>query len=151
MQIWSVLKKKISDHKYFVFFFLVIVLFLTIFIISINFELTLEYSPEYQEYVIVVDKRVDIGVGGGGRVYEYDANKYLIKFQFPDGSIKELEVSTTGNASDRGGAYSAINIGDEGMLTYKEIENVEGKYGEENRYLGRKFISFERYVVADEE
>ena len=153
----SEIKKKIEDNKFFVVFCLIL---FSIFIVSsilvipdiFGVELPLKNAPEQKEDVIVIDKRVIHTSSVQSWDGYHDNNKYLIKFQFPDGSIKELNVATTGsNSSDRGSTYRSINIGDEGILTYKELEDVEERYEEKNRYQGRTFISFERHVVADEE
>ncbi len=65
---------------------------------------------------------------------------YIVTFKFSDGSLKELWVGV-----DRAGeeSYYAINEGDIGTLTYKEIKAIEQKYKNEDiRWEGRRFISF---------
>ena len=148
---------QMSDNKFFIKFCLVIVIIIAGFCVFafldyINFDLPMENAPEQQEYVTVIDKRVNIRGGKVGRGFESsNNNEYLIKFQFSDGSTKELDVAIIdASASNRGNNHYSINIGDEGMLTFKEIEDVEERYEEKNRYRGRQFIRFERYVVADE-
>ena len=94
-------------------------------------------TPECQEHVEVVDKRIE-------DTYIYDAatehtslkHFYLATFEFSDGAKKEFQI---------GGSYKTIYIGDTGMLTYHESKSIEDKYGEEtDRWKGRQIISFEK-------
>lgn len=94
-------------------------------------------TPECQEHVKVVDKRIE-------DTYVYDATVeysevihfYLATFEFPDGAKKEFQI---------GGSYKTIYIGDTGMLTYHESKSIEDIYKEEtDRWRGRQIISFEK-------
>lgn len=108
-------------------------------------KLPLKNAPEQQAEVVVADKNIILN----DSMFERP-NKYFVKFQFPDGSIKEFDVSIKGaDAATSGNFYYTLNVGDKGTLTYKEIENIEEKYDEEKRYKGREFISFERDSLSN--
>lgn len=100
-------------------------------------EVLIITTPECQEHVKVVEKRIE-------DTYVYDAatehtslkHFYLATFEFPDGSKKEFNI---------GGSYKTIYIGDTGMLTYHESKFIEDIYREEtDRWRGRLIISFEK-------
>ena len=102
-------------------------------------------SFEQSEQVEVIGKRIRkytnslSGRSGGSRTY-FD---YIVAFEFPDGSVKELEVDS--NSVRDSSIYDAIHEGDTGILIYKEIKNIEQRIKKENmRFDGRLFISFEK-------
>ena len=113
------------------------------------YKLPLKNAPEQQAEVVVADKNIILKDNAFDGWFERP-NKYFVKFQFPDGSIKELDVSIKGaDAATSGNFYYTLSVGDKGTLTYKEIENIEEKYDEEKRYKGREFISFERDSLSN--
>lgn len=97
------------------------------------------HSLEQQEQAEAVGKRTikrshdSTGDPGGPTLY-------FVTFKFPDGSLKEFEVGRRTSGRKR---YEFINEGNTGILTYKEIENIEEKYENEDQYEGRRFIRFE--------
>ena len=100
-------------------------------------EVLIITTPECQEHVKVVKKRIE-------DTYIYDAatehtslkHFYLATFEFPDGSKKEFKI---------GGPRKTIYIGDTGMLTYHESKFLENIYRKEtDRWRGRLIISFEK-------
>ena len=98
------------------------------------------YKPEQREQVEVVEKRIISESAGEDYTYHY-----IVAFKFPDNSVKEIEVGRGGNfaLNNPTGVYDSVGKGDTGILTYKEIENIEEKYKKEDRrYKGRLFISF---------
>jgi len=100
--------------------------------------------PEQSEQVEVVGKRIHIT--GHERAPKYrDYYVFIVAFEFPDGSVKELQVEDDLKKESYSSLYESIDEGDTGVLTYKEIENVEKKYQNEDiRYYGRLLISFEK-------
>lgn len=105
-------------------------------ILSFRWEVLRITTPECQEHVKVVDKRI-------ADAYVYDTSGYyslkhfyLATFEFPDGAKKEFQI---------GGSRKTIYIGDTGMLTYHESKFVEYTYRKEtDRWRGRLIISFEK-------
>lgn len=100
-------------------------------------EVVIITTPECQEHVKVVKKRIETTTIYDAAV-EHSSVKYyhLATFEFSDGSKKEFNI---------GGSYNDIYIGDTGMLTYHEIRSIEDKYREEtDRWQGRQIISFEK-------
>ena len=100
-------------------------------------EVLIITTPECQEHVKVVKKRIEdtqyyhAGTDGYSEVRDYFAT-----FEFPDGSKKEFNI---------GGSYKTIYIGDTGMLTYHESKFIEYTYRKEtDRWRGRLIISFEK-------
>ena len=96
-------------------------------------------SPEQFEQVEVTGKRIrqDISGSRGRRRTHYT---HIVAFKFSDGLEKELKV---GFESER--IYNLLQEGETGTLIYKEIENIEQKYeNEDEHYKGRLFISFEK-------
>lgn len=94
-------------------------------------------TPECQEHVKVVDKRIE-------DTYVYDAateqtslmHYYLATFEFSDGAKREFNI---------GVSYREIYIGDAGTLTYHESKFIEDIYREKtDRWQGRLIISFEK-------
>ena len=93
-------------------------------------------TPECQEHVEVVDKRIE-------DTYIYDTSGYyslehyyLATFEFSDGAKREFNI---------GVSYREIYIGDAGTLTYHESKFIEDIYREEtDRWQGRLIISFEK-------
>ena len=109
----------------------------------IKYALTISNQPEQRERVEVVGKK---------RNHEYESTlcTYIVVFRFSDGSEKEFKVNVAStvffrSGSEEGRFYDSINVGDVGILTYKERKNIE-KYikKESNRWMGRQFISFEK-------
>jgi len=95
--------------------------------------------PEQFEQVEVTGKRIkqDTNIKRGKRLTLYT---HIVTFKFSDNSEKELKV---GFESER--IYNLLQEGETGTLTYKEIENIEQKYeNEDDYYKGRLFISFEK-------
>lgn len=146
---------KISENKFVVLFILVMVVIpvivVGIFVLPMIPEIRYGNRPELSEKVEVVDKRIsrDSSISKGVSSFSYD---YIVAFKFPDGSGKELLVGRVGRVSEKESkqgytcpSYDAISEGDVGVLTYKEIANIEKKYKNEDiRYVGRSFISFEK-------
>ena len=106
-------------------------------ILSFRWEVLRITTPECQEHVKVVKKRIEdtqyyhAGTDGYSEVRDYFAT-----FEFPDGSKKEFNI---------GGSYKTIYIGDTGMLTYHESKFIEYTYRKEtDRWRGRLIISFEK-------
>lgn len=105
-------------------------------ILSFRWEVLRITTPECQEHVKVVDKRI-------ADAYVYDTSGYyslkhfyLATFEFPDGAKKEFQI---------GGSRKTIYIGDTGMLTYHESKFIEDIYRKEtDRWRGRLIISFEK-------
>lgn len=100
-------------------------------------EVLIITTPECQEHVKVVEKRIEdteyyhAGTGGYSEVRDYFAT-----FEFPDGAKKEFNI---------GGSHKTIYIGDTGMLTYHESKFIEDIYREEtDRWRSRLIISFEK-------
>ena len=99
-------------------------------------EVLIITTPECQEHVKVVEKRIE-------DTYVYDAatehtslkHFYLATFEFPDGAKKEFNI---------GGSYKTIYIGDTGMLTYHESKFIDIYREETDRWRGRLIISFEK-------
>ena len=99
-------------------------------------EIVIITTPECQEHVKVVDKRI-------ADTYVYDTSGYsslkhyyLATFEFSDGAKREFNI---------GVSYREIYIGDTGTLIYHEIKSIEDKYREEtDRWQGRQIISFEK-------
>ena len=93
-------------------------------------------TPECQEHVKVVKKRIEdteyyhAGTDGYSKVRDYFAT-----FEFPDGAKKEFNI---------GGSYKTIYIGDTGMLTYHESKFIDIYREETDRWRGRLIISFEK-------
>jgi len=85
---------------------------------------------EWVERVEVTGKRIIQSSGGSdsGKTY-----RYIVAFQLPDGTEKELRVGKINSSK----LYNSINDGDTGILTYKEKENVKAE-------SDRRFISFEK-------
>ena len=106
----------------------------------------LKHNPEQSAQVEVVSKRV---IKERRRRFT-TRYTYIVTFEFSDGSAKEVEVdrnSTRGNPITElyNFIYDTIDEGDTGILTYKEIENIEVYFENENLCRGgRKFISFEK-------
>jgi len=111
--------------------------------------------PEQSAQVEVVGKRVrryhSSGSKGSSGVTSYT---YIVAFQFPDGSVKEFRV---GRQSKKNGTegnvacslYDSIYEGNTGILSYKELSNIEKKRNEGMHWEHRRFISFEKDAVAD--
>lgn len=99
-------------------------------------EVLIITTPECQEHVKVVEKRIEdteyyhAGTGGYSEVRDYFAT-----FEFPDGAKKEFNI---------GGSYKTIYIGDTGMLTYHESKFIDIYREETDRWRGRLIISFEK-------
>ena len=106
-------------------------------ILSFLDEALIRTTPECQEHVKVVEKRIETTTVYDAAV-EHSSVKYyhLATFEFSDGSKKEFNI---------GVSYNDIYIGDTGMLTYHEKKDIEDKYREEtDRWQGRLIISFEK-------
>ena len=99
-------------------------------------EVLIITTPECQEHVKVVKKRIEdteyyhAGTDGYSKVRDYFAT-----FEFPDGAKKEFNI---------GGSYKTIYIGDTGMLTYHESKFIDIYREETDRWRGRLIISFEK-------
>ena len=99
-------------------------------------EVLIITTPECQEHVKVVKKRIEdteyyhAGTDGYSEVCDYFAT-----FEFPDGAKKEFNI---------GGSYKTIYIGDTGMLTYHESKFIDIYREETDRWRGRLIISFEK-------
>ena len=85
-------------------------------------------QPEQQEQVEVVGKRTEY--------WDTALDIYIVAFQFPDGSAKEIEIGTDDGTRKYQEFYNSIKKGDTGILTYKERKNAKS-------YKDRRFISFE--------
>ena len=114
-------------------------------------ELKAEFKnrPEQTVQAEVASKRI-IKDSFYGKHSSIDIYIYVISFKFPDDSIKELQVDRQSyrwppkNDPDSV-QYDSLTVGDIGILTYKEIENIEERVQNENvRYGSRLFISFEK-------
>ena len=104
-------------------------------------------SPEQFEHVEVVRKRIIKRRSGGYKITPETYYTYIVAFKFFDGSIKEFKVSFSSQSPEDGGGkiYCSIYEGEKGIITYKEIKNIEKKYKkEENHWEGRQFINFEK-------
>lgn len=105
-------------------------------ILSFRWEVLIITTPECQEHVKVVKKRIEdteyyhAGTDGYSKVRDYFAT-----FEFPDGAKKEFNI---------GGSYKTIYIGDTGMLTYHESKFIDIYREETDRWRGRLIISFEK-------
>ena len=128
--------------------FIVVVLTCTTFLILRTPQVKFLSRPGQQASVEVVGKRIDRRTtsGGGGSGIS-TIFSYRISFQFPDGTVKELEVdkfslSGVQEAAPYSFIYDGIHEGDAGTLTYKELDpaGIE-RWGE---ISGRKFICFEQ-------
>jgi len=109
-------------------------------IAGVHNELLVLTSPRQQEQVEVIEKRTYVRTtrapeSGGSR-----NRHFFITFQFTDGSEKEFLVGTNrlGLRSDNvnHSVYDDIQVGDTGILTFRERRDNE-------RSIGRRFISFE--------
>ena len=71
---------------------------------------------------------------------------FLVAFQFPDGSIKEFQLNAIKYPfKPKRPIFQSFQIGDKGTLIYKEIENVNYVYEEEEwQFNGRNFIDFKK-------
>lgn len=114
-------------------------------------ELKAEFKNRQEQTVQaeVASKRI-IKDSFYGKHSSIDIYIYVISFKFPDDSIKELQVDRQSyrwppkNDPDSV-QYDSLTVGDIGILTYKEIENIEERVKNENvRYGSRLFISFEK-------
>lgn len=98
-------------------------------------EVLIITTPECQEHVKVVDKRIAAYVYDTSGYYSLK-HYYLATFEFSDGVKREFQI---------GGSYKTIYIGDTGTLTYHESKSIEDIYREEtDRWKGRQIISFEK-------
>ena len=106
-------------------------------ILSFRWEVLRITTPECQEHVKVVKKRIeDTQYYHAGTDGYSEVRHYFATFEFPDGSKKEFNI---------GGSYKTIYIGDTGMLTYHESKFIEYTYRKEtDRWRGRLIISFEK-------
>lgn len=111
----------------------------------------LKNRPEQTEQVEVIGKRIREHRTGGSKFSPSTTiYYYLITFKLSDGSEKEIFVGR--NSQRQSGerkvscpTYDAIHEGDTGILTFKEIDNMEERYKDENvRWMGRTFLSFEK-------
>ena len=110
----------------------------------------LKNRPEQTVQAEIISKRI-IKDSFYGKTSFVNVYIYIISFKFPDGSIKELRVDRQSyhnrlkkNDPDSF-QYDSLTVGDTGILTYKEIENIEERVKNENvRYGSRLFISFEK-------
>lgn len=109
----------------------------------------LNQRPEQAVKAEITEKRIErIYISGRRNVQSRTSYRYLIFFKFSDGSVKEFEVDTywvygSSKTAPYSPVYDELKEGDTGVLTYKELENIEQKYIED-QYRGRKFISFEK-------
>nr|DAQ47105.1 MAG TPA: Protein of unknown function (DUF2500) [Caudoviricetes sp.] len=145
--------KRTERAKTFFIIYLVIGMAFAIFLVykfSQSFPIELNNGREQTAQAKIIEKRIirDYSSGNGhvrGRTFY----EYRIFYEFSDGSVKEFEVdrvwvSGSSNTSPYSPVYDELKEGDNGLLTYKEIENNEQKYNEALQYQGRKFISFEK-------
>ena len=89
-------------------------------------------ANEQSEHVEVVKKELDLG--------ESDINELfgLVTFKFPDGTEKEFDIiRALPTLRTVEAVWVPINVGDKGIVTYKEIEGARNFYK-------RDFISFEK-------
>jgi|GEM_PF-1230632 len=100
-------------------------------VLPIDDMLRYENIPEQVEQVEVIGRRTISGGKPGVRM-----KTYVVEFRLSDGSKKELVVSS--NATR---IYNAIQKGETGKLTYKEIESNDG---DKNFRANRRLISFEK-------
>lgn len=114
-------------------------------------ELQLKNKPEKSAQVEVVGKKISKYSSSGSKMSGYRTSyTYIVAFEFSDGSVKELSVDRksyrrTPKSEPYSSAYDSIQEGDIGTLIYKEIDNIEGKYKNEEMYWeGRLFISVEK-------
>ena len=142
-----------SDKTFITILILVFVipgLIFSIFVLSASPWGRFRNRPEQFEQVEVVDKRVEQSYGGGGKYSGSHVFRYIVAFKFIDGSVKEMRIDVHSTKTKKQEVscdlYDALKEGDTGTITYKEVENVEEKYGytEDVYYDGRLFISFEK-------
>ena len=114
-----------------------------------RYERELKSNPEQSAQVQVLEKRIFRHFSSGHRSTR-TSYTYIVAFKFSDDSIKEFEVdfkSVSGISKTElySFRYNSFYEGDTGMLTYKEIENIEENFkNPEMEYRGRHFISFEK-------
>ena len=131
---------KITDIKasiiFIVFMVIVVLVYMSLWYIT---KAPILNSPEQHEQAEVIAKRIVKEISGDG---DYFINTYIVAFKFSDGLVKELRV---GDGRSGRKIYDSINEGDTGILTYKEREDIEEKYkNEDQRWEGMRFISFEK-------
>jgi len=138
---------KMSDNMGFIIFITLILIVMVAVLVAMLLlwreSEKINYRPEQREQVEVVGKRIREW-GDGPELSP--SSDYIVAFKFSDGSVKELAVASGASyLNEPKRIYNSFNTGDKGILAYKEIENIEDKYTtEEERYNGRKFISFDK-------
>ena len=100
----------------------------------------IELYTATQQYaqVEVVETRIErhAGIGRG--------SSYIVAFEFPDGSVREFNLLGFG----RRRTFNSIQVGDTGILTFREQSNIEEITSPGMRRSARRFVSFER-TAAD--
>ena len=118
------------------------ILVASLFVLPFVFLLNVPNANKSVQYaqVEVIGKRV-----GPSSIDTYTPD-YIVEFKFPDDSVKELSTYVKGlTSTEWQELYNSISVGDTGILTYSEIENIEGRFkNERSRWRGRQFISFEK-------
>jgi len=128
-----------------------------------NIHTLVKNRPEQREQVEVIGKKLaksSYTVSRHGRHTYSHVDALVVAFKFADGSIKEISVGRSlGYESIRDAdtgkliyskvkknkVYESFKNGDEGILTYKERDNIEEKFKKmKTRYKGRLFIGFEK-------
>ena len=109
-------------------------LFVIIFIIHLNTQEIFKHLSQQSGQVEVVRKRLYEGGTGDSIIISY-----IVGFKFPDGSVKEFEA-----CRPRRRVYASLQIGDTGLLIYKEREDARERLSEDLRWNDRRFINFEK-------
>ncbi len=145
-------KKIAKGPKIFFIIFCALGMLIWIFFISEIIKIApigLNKRPEQAVKAEITEKRIE-SIYSSVRRHAQSRTfyRYLIFFKFSDGSVKEFEVDTywiygSSETAPYSPVYDELKEGDTGVLTYKELENIEQKYIED-QYRGRKFISFEK-------
>lgn len=113
-------------------------------------ELKAEFKNRQEQTVQaeVASKRIIKDSFYGKHSY-IDIYIYVISFKFPDDSIKELQVDRQSyrwppkNDPDSV-QYDSLTVGDIGILTYKEIENIEERVKMKMCAMAADFLSVSR-------
>ena len=95
--------------------------------------------PEQHAQVEVIGKRIAMSSPDDSDIRR---SHHIVAFKFSGGSVKEIAVGDSSAGERR---TNAIDHGDTGVLIYIEREDIEEAFEDEDeRWLGRRFYSFEK-------